>query len=86
MSNYIPHHRKKLAIRKKREEKLRRLISQNAEESKLIKAAEMVRDARVRAEQSRLREASDAESEAIEAQIEALRATTPESILQEFRR
>jgi hypothetical protein len=49
MSNYIPHYTKKRQILHKKEEKLRRLISHGADKERLLKAAEEVRLARIRA-------------------------------------
>ena len=48
MSNYIAHYTKKLGIRHKKEECLRRLICQGAEKRKLLDAAEELRLARTR--------------------------------------
>jgi hypothetical protein len=86
MSNYIPHYSKKLRIRRKREVKLRKLIELGKEESKLLEAAELVRDARVRAQIAQLVEAGNVTLKAATAtKLRSLRAATPESVLNEFR-
>ena len=48
MTNYIPHYTKKKQILARKEEDLRRLISSHADDEKLLGAAEIVRDARIR--------------------------------------
>ena len=85
MSNYLPTYQKKIRIRKKREDELRRLISRSADEAKLLKAAQALRDARARALRAQASESSSVDKERLEAQIEAVMASTPEGVLGEFR-
>jgi hypothetical protein len=90
MSNYVPHYTKKRAILKRKEDTLRRLINRGVNKQKLMRAAEEVRAARIRALQASLAtlppaDRPDATASAwIAARIEALRATPTESILAEF--
>jgi hypothetical protein len=84
MSNYLPNYQKKVRIRKKREDQLRRLISQGAEKQKLLKAAELLTDARARALRAQASEALSLDKERIQAQIRAVTATTAEDVLAEF--
>ncbi len=90
MSNYVPHYTKKQAILKRKEDTLRRLIHRGVSEQKLIRAAEEVRAARIRALQASLAtlppvDGPDATASArIAARIEALRATPTESMCGEF--
>ncbi len=48
MTSYIAHHTKKKQILGRREAELQRLIAASAHASKLIVAAEQIRDARIR--------------------------------------
>jgi hypothetical protein len=77
---------------RKREAKLRTLLALNAAESRLIKAADLIRGARIQVLRSRIGELPFADAPErrrrvakIDAQIEALRATTLDTILAEFR-
>ena len=48
MTNYIPHHRKKKVILEKREKELESKIVDRASDERLSKAAENVREAKIR--------------------------------------
>ncbi len=48
MTSYVANFQKKIRIRSEKEEKLRRLIASGKDEEKLLKTAEVVRDARIR--------------------------------------
>jgi hypothetical protein len=90
MSNYIPHYTKKRKILRRKEEALHRLVWRGVSGPKLIRAAEEVRAARVRELQARQATIPPADgpgavrSAKIAAEIEALRATPVEAILEEF--
>jgi hypothetical protein len=92
MTSYVSNFQKKIRIRGEKEEKLRRLIAQGKDESKLLKAAEIVRDARIRELQAKKAQLSPEDTPErlariarIDSQIDAIRATTPDSVLAEFR-
>jgi hypothetical protein len=92
MVSYLPNFQKKIRIRGEKEATLRRFIAQGKAEAKLLKAAEVVRDARLRELQAKKAQISPEDTSIrlvriaqIDNQIEATRPTTPESILAEFR-
>ena len=92
MAGYIPHYQKKQEILAAKEEKLRRLLAQQAAEPLLLKAAEVVRDARIialRAKQAQLSPQDTPQRTKtlanLAAKIDAMKNTTPETILIEFR-
>jgi hypothetical protein len=92
MSNYLPHYTKRLRIRRKREEHLRRLISRGAQREKLLHAAEEVRLVRIhamtaqKANPPRFRSKDECTQwgNAIDAKLLALGQTTAAAILAEF--
>jgi hypothetical protein len=90
MANYVAHYTKKQAILRRREETLRRFVERGVSEQPLIRAAEEVLAARIRALQARLATIpptvgpDTTASARIAAKIEALRATPAETILAEF--
>lgn len=78
--------------RTKREATLRTLVAQHASESRLLKAAIKVRDARIQVLRAKIGEMptvirtpeQNRRVAILERQVESLRATTPTSILDEF--
>ena len=89
MTNYVPHYSKKKQILARKEEALRRLISTCATSEKLLRAAEMVRDARVRvllAQRATIRPIDDAQKlyDQIDDRILIIEATSLDSILSDF--
>ena len=89
MTNYIPHYTKKKQILARKEEALRRLISSRASKDKLLAAAELVRDARIRAlraQRATLVPKDDAQEvyDKIDAQIQRIENTPLDAILLEF--
>jgi hypothetical protein len=91
MTSYVANFQKKIRIRGEKEEALRRFIAQGKDETKLLKAAETVRDARIRELQAKKAQISPRDTPErivrisnLDRRIEALRATSPESILSEF--
>lgn len=92
MTSYVANFQKKSRIRGEKEENLRRFIVQGKDETKLLKAADMVRDARLRELQAKKAQISPEDTPErlvriakIDSQIEATRATTSDSVLAEFR-
>ena len=92
MANYVANFQKKNRIRGEKEENLRRLIAQGKDETKLLKAADMVRDARLRELQAKKAQISPEDTPErlvrianIDSQIQATRTTTPDFVLAEFR-
>ena len=87
MTNYIPHHTKKIQILKRRELKLCRLIQRGKEEKIIIAAAEEVRKARIRvlrAQRAEIPPMYDPEAEhfsIIDDKISALLVTPIEEII-----
>ncbi len=89
MTNYIPHYTKKKQILARKEEALRRLISSRAPQDKLLGAAEVVRDARIRvlrAQRSTIVPKDDAQQayDRIDARIQRIENTPIDAILLEF--
>lgn len=92
MPCYVAYYRKKLLILHKREASLRRRLARGESQTKLLLAAEMVREARIRALRARHarlppeeRPDLHLEFQKIEDQINVVRATSAEEILDEFR-
>jgi hypothetical protein len=92
MTSYVANHQKKIRICQEREDNLRRLIANGRDEAKLLKAAEIVRDARIRVLQAKKAQISPEDTPEravriarIDKELETARATTPNSILAEFR-
>lgn len=89
MSNYIPHYTKKLKTLSKRERTLTRGIQRNVPFGKLIVAAKLILDARVRVLKARrallgpTSKYQDAFSAIDESNEETLRPS-PETLLKEF--
>ncbi len=91
MASFVPNFQKKIRIRKEKEDKLRRLIVSGVNEAKLLLAAAVVKDARLRemrAKRSQIHPADtndrDEKIAKIDARIQNIQATTIESILAEF--
>jgi hypothetical protein len=93
MTNYIPHYTKKLQAFRKKRERLRRLIHQGAGEEKIGKAAEDVRQAKIRALKAQLanpphnlgsKDKCHRWGAKLDAEISALQTMTLEAILAEF--
>lgn len=86
--NYIPHYTKKKEILNRKEFYLEQFIRSNADEDKLVEAAEEVRDARIRvlnAKKSTIPPVGDDELYAeIDAKIEKASKVTVNDILEEF--
>jgi hypothetical protein len=85
MTDYIPHYTKKKQVLARKEDALSRLIRRNAPMSKVVAAAEGVRDARirvVRAQRATIAPRDDAQEQydALDARIEAI-ANTPIAVL-----
>lgn len=87
MANYITHHTKRDAFLKRKEATLRRLIDSQADEGRLFLAAEAVKAARIAALRSKQANRAPRESDAkIEALIDALRDSSADSIIAEYKR
>ena len=89
MASYIAHHTKKKRVLARKEAELRRLIKSGAPADKLISAAELVRDARIRVlrvTRSNILTKRDAASlyAKIDARIERVAETQATAILSEF--
>ncbi len=89
MANYLVHHTKKKQILARKEAALRRLIESVAPDSKLIAAAEDVRDARIRVlrvQRSIIVPKGDADAQyaKIDNKIEQIAETPATAILSEF--
>ena len=89
MANYIAHHTKKKRILARKEAELLRLINSHRPADKLIAAAEVVRDARIRVlkvRRSIIVPGGDAASQyaKIDAKIKRVADTTATAILSEF--
>jgi hypothetical protein len=92
MTNYIPHYTKKLKLFHKRRDRLRRLIHQEAEKERVLKAAEEVRRAKISALKAqfanppRFRSQDECRKWAakIHAKISAVETMTTEAVLDEF--
>ena len=85
MTQYLPHSSKKLSILQRRESALFKLIHDKAPHEKIVKAAERVREARVRAIEARI--SSDGprgEPSIHERHIEVVRELPVETILAYF--
>jgi hypothetical protein len=92
MANYIVNYQKKIRIRQEKEDKLCRLIARDADEAKLLLAAAIVRDSRIRELRAKRSQISPADTDKrdeqlakIDARIQKTQSTMPEAILLEFR-
>ena len=89
MASYIAHHTKKKRILARKDADLQRLINSHTPADKLVAAAEVVRDARIRVLKVRrafIVTGSDAASQyaKIDAKIKRVAETTATAILSEF--
>jgi hypothetical protein len=91
MANYVAHYTKKLGILLSKERNLLRLLEKGAAQSRLLTAAEAVRDARIRAEHARAARLSPADTpqrdralERIARRIEVIRGSTSREIVIEL--
>ena len=89
MASYIAHHTKKKRILGRKEADLQRLINTHTPADKLVAAAEVVRDVRIRVLKVRrafIVTGSDAASQyaKIDAKIKRVAETTATAILSEF--
>ena len=89
MANYLVHHTKKKRVLARKEADLRRLIILHKPADKLIAAAEVVRDARIRVlrvQRSIIAPTGDADLQyaKIDAKIKQVTETTATVILSEF--
>jgi predicted nuclease with TOPRIM domain len=92
MSNYLANYRKKLQIRKRREDDLRRLLARGASELKLLAAATDVQSARVRALRAQQAKIAPADFPKLrqrfaelEEKIALISAKSAQDVLAEFR-
>ncbi|MEN6450923.1 MAG: hypothetical protein ABFC96_10565 [Thermoguttaceae bacterium] len=92
MSNYIPHYTKRLTIFRKKRDHLHRLISRGGEKAKLLRAADEVRLAKIRAVGAQRPpnfgpddwDEASKWAKGIRDRISALEKMTPEAALVEF--
>lgn len=93
MASYVAHHTKKLEMLEQKELKLKRLLKRGTSEEKLLEAALLVRDARVRVFKAKLATIPPKDDPQTARQLSSLRdkisrssAISPDAVLAEFRR